>query len=72
MRNVISKVQDSALKLYVQTKTLLSDERGQDLVEYGMVLVLVVLGATAGMGTLASGINNAMLRISSKLAAYTS
>ena len=43
---------DLALKLYVKGQTLWStikdDERGQDLVEYGLVIVLVCLAATAG------------------------
>jgi len=50
----------------------LNDENGQDLVEYGLVLVLVCLAATAGMNTLASGINVAMTNITSKLSTYTS
>jgi pilus assembly protein Flp/PilA len=63
------------LKTYVKAQTLWStikdDENGQDLVEYGLVLVLVCLAATAGMNTLASGINQAMTGISGKLAQYT-
>jgi len=65
-----------ALKMYVKGQTLWStikdDERGQDLVEYGLVIVLVCLAATAGMGTLANGINNAMTNITTKLGKYTS
>lgn len=38
----------------------LRDENGQDLVEYAAVIVIVVLGLTAGMATLANAINNAM------------
>jgi pilus assembly protein Flp/PilA len=63
------------LKLYVTAQMLrevLKDENGQDLVEYGLVLVLVCLAATAGMNTLASGINVAMSNITGKLATYTS
>jgi pilus assembly protein Flp/PilA len=41
----------------------LLDENGQDLVEYAAVLVIVVLGLTAGMNTLASAINNAMTNV---------
>jgi len=43
-------------------ETLL-DENGQDLVEYAAVIVIVVLGLTAGMSTLANVINNAMSNI---------
>ncbi len=38
---------------------LWKEEEGQDLTEYGLLLVLVALGAIAGMGTLASAINKA-------------
>jgi pilus assembly protein Flp/PilA len=68
-------MQDVILKLYVRAQVLwntLKDENGQDLVEYGLVLVLVCLAATAGMNTLASGINVAMANITAKLSKYTS
>jgi pilus assembly protein Flp/PilA len=62
------------LKMYVKGQTLwstLKDDEGQDLVEYGLVIVLVCLAATAGMGTLANGINTAMTNITTKLSGYT-
>ncbi len=62
------------LKTYVKGQTLwstLKDENGQDLVEYGLVIVLVCLAATAGMKTLADGINTFLSGVSSKLASYT-
>jgi pilus assembly protein Flp/PilA len=68
-------MQTAILKLYVKSQIIwqtLKDENGQDLVEYGLVLVLVCLAATAGMNTLASGINVAMTNITSKLSKYTS
>jgi pilus assembly protein Flp/PilA len=68
-------MKNTLLNLYVKAQILreaLKDENGQDLVEYGLVLVLVCLAATAGMNTLASGINVAMGNISNKLATYTS
>jgi len=40
-------------KLFVR----LWQEEGQDLTEYGLLLVLIALGATATMGNLASAIN---------------
>ena len=67
-------MKDLSLKLYVKGQTIwstLKDENGQDLVEYGLVLVLVCLGATVGMGTLANGINAFATGISTKLAKYT-
>jgi pilus assembly protein Flp/PilA len=55
------------LKLYVQMKTLLAREEGQDLVEYALVVALIAFGAITGMGFLATGINNAFSGISTTL-----
>ena len=38
-------------------KRLWKEEEGQDLVEYGLLIVLVALGAIAGMQKLANAIN---------------
>ncbi len=57
------------LKLYVKFQDLKNNEDGQDLVEYALVVALIAFGATAGMSTLATGINAAFNTISSKLAA---
>jgi Flp pilus assembly pilin Flp len=57
---------ESMLKMYVRGQTiwkLVKDEHGQDLVEYAAVVVIVVLGLTAGMRTLAGAINNAMTNV---------
>jgi pilus assembly protein Flp/PilA len=67
-------VKNLTLKAYVKGHTLwtaLKDENGQDLVEYGLVLVLVCLAATTGMQTLANGINAFATGISTKLGLYT-
>lgn len=37
---------------------LWQEEEGQDLTEYGLVLVLIALACIASMSTLASGIQN--------------
>jgi pilus assembly protein Flp/PilA len=55
------------LKLYVKFQDLKNNEEGQDLVEYALVVALIAFGATAGMSTLATGINSAFDTISSKL-----
>lgn len=34
------------------------EEEGQDLVEYGLLLVLIALGCIAAMGTLSQAISN--------------
>lgn len=39
-------------------KRLWQEEEGQDLVEYGLLVVLIALAATAGMSSLATSLNN--------------
>ncbi len=63
MRNVL-------LKLYVKRQVLysaLTEEAGQDLVEYAAIITVIVLGLIVGMGTLANGINNAMTTVSARI-----
>ena len=50
-------MKDVMLKLYIRIQDLLSREEGQDLVEYALVVALIALAATAGMGKLATAIN---------------
>ncbi|HLW52781.1 MAG TPA: Flp family type IVb pilin [Candidatus Angelobacter sp.] len=50
--------------------TLHNEESGQDLIEYALVVALIALAATAGMSTLASGINTAFSKLGSILNAY--
>lgn len=57
-------------KIYVALQ-ILKDEKGQDLVEYALVVALIALAATAGMGTLAGDINNAFAAVGGKLTTYT-
>ncbi|MFY9853671.1 MAG: Flp family type IVb pilin [Terracidiphilus sp.] len=59
---------DMLVKLYVKFQDLMNREEGQDLVEYALVVALIALGAVAGMGVLAQGINNAFTTISATLA----
>ena len=46
------------------------DEAGQGLVEYLLILALVAFAATAGMSSLASGLNSAFSRIGVILGTY--
>ena len=46
------------------------DEEGQGLVEYLLILALVAFAATAGMGSLASYLNQAFSAVGSLLNAY--
>ena len=55
------------LKLYVKFQELKNHEEGQDLVEYALVVALIAFGATAGMTSLAPGINTAFSYVSSQL-----
>jgi pilus assembly protein Flp/PilA len=48
------------------------DESGQGLVEYLLILALVAFAATAGMTTLASGLNSAFTKIGAILGNYIS
>ncbi len=49
---------------------LRKDEAGQGLVEYLLILALIAFAATAGMGSLASGLNNAFSAVGGILGAY--
>jgi pilus assembly protein Flp/PilA len=63
-------MRNAMLTLYVKAQVIrqaLKDERGQDLVEYALVIAVVCLGIISGMSTLANGINAAMGTLSNKL-----
>ena len=64
-------MKDTLLKLSVKLQILL-DEKGQDLIEYALVVALIAFAATAGMGTLAGDINTAFSNIGGALTANTS
>jgi pilus assembly protein Flp/PilA len=68
-------MKNTALKFYVKMQTFREDLRdtgGQDLIEYALVVALIALAATAGMGTVATKINAAFTSIGTKLTTYTS
>ena len=72
-------MKNTMLKLYVKFQTLkgrlpgmAADERGQDLIEYALVVALIAFAAAAGMSTVASKINAAFTNIGTKLTTYTS
>lgn len=52
-------------KFHLALSALLSDENGQDLVEYAMIVALLSLGAVAGIGQ----VGNAIAGVFNKLAA---
>ena len=47
-----------------------SEESGQGLVEYLLILALIAFAATTGMGTLASGVNSAFTQVATILGTY--
>jgi pilus assembly protein Flp/PilA len=57
------------VKLLVKTQWL-KEESGQDLIEYALVVALVAFAATAGMSSLAAGINQAFSNIATTLSSY--
>lgn len=67
---------DTVLELYVKLmslkRALLHDERGQDLIEYALVVALIALAATAGMSSVATSISTAFSKIASRMTTYTS
>jgi pilus assembly protein Flp/PilA len=60
------------MERYVRMQKLLADERGQDLIEYALVVALIAFAATAGMNTVATDINTAFANIGTKIVTYTS
>ena len=48
------------------------DEAGQGLVEYLLVIALVAFAATAGMTSLATGLNSAFTQVGTVLGKYIS
>ncbi len=59
-------MKDMLIKLRVKWD-LLKDERGQDLIEYALLIAFVAFAATAGMTTLAGDINAAFTTIGTDL-----
>lgn len=63
-------MKDKLMMLSIKLRTLLSDEQGQDLIEYALLVALVAFGATAGMSTLATAINGAFASVGTTLNKY--
>ena len=49
---------DRLLKLYVKLQNLVSEEHGQDLVEYALLVTLIALGAISGVSHVATAVKN--------------
>jgi len=72
-------MQNMLLMSYVKFQTvgnglrkLVANEKGQDLIEYALVVALIAFAAAAGMSTVATKINAAFTNIGTKLTTYTS
>jgi Flp pilus assembly pilin Flp len=67
-------MKNPALRLYVLMQTLklaLEDERGQDIVEYAIVLSLIATGAVAAVNGLAASISTGLTSLSGRVSTYT-
>lgn len=64
-------MKDQMLKLQTRIQILLNDN-GQDLIEYALVVALIAFAATVGMGSLATKINAAFVKIGTTLTTYVS
>jgi len=62
-------VKGTMLKLYVKIEKLLSQDEGQDLIEYALVVAIVSLSATAAMETLAETVSTFYTNIASGVSA---
>jgi pilus assembly protein Flp/PilA len=63
---------DKFRMIAIRIQTTFWTEEGQDLIEYALVVALIALGATAGMNTLATAINQAFKNIAGTLSTCTS
>jgi pilus assembly protein Flp/PilA len=57
--------------IYIRMQDLLRKEDGQDLIEYALIVALIAFAATAGMQSVASGLNSAFSNIANTLSTYT-
>jgi pilus assembly protein Flp/PilA len=64
-------MKDKLWMLSIKVQNLLKDEKGQDLIEYALVVTMIAFAATAAMGSLAGNINAAFANIGTKLTAAT-
>jgi Flp pilus assembly pilin Flp len=57
-------------KIWGTLRQFHTEESGQGLIEYLLIIALIALGAVIGMGSVASYINSAFNKIGSKLGSY--
>lgn len=56
---------------YVKLRSAWRDLMAQDLIEYALVVALIALAATAGMGAVATAVNAGFTTIANKISSYT-
>jgi pilus assembly protein Flp/PilA len=72
MRKTTLKLYLRMLELRHAPGRLLRDQKGQDLIEYALVVALIAFAAAAGMSAVASKINDAFTNVGTKVSTYTS
>lgn len=55
------------LRFYIQVRSSLSNEDGQDLVEYALIVALIALACCVGMNSLATAINTGFTTLGTTL-----
>lgn len=72
MRNTSWKLYLKAQEIGRVFRSLFMNEKGQDLIEYALVVALIAFAAAAGMSSVATKINEAFTNIGTKVETYTS
>ena len=72
MRRITLNVYIRLQTLKTSLRSMVTNENGQDLIEYALVVALIAFAAAAGMSSVASNINAAFTNIGTKLTTYTS
>lgn len=63
----MKKLRDLYYSLVARFMLLKSDQKGQTLVEYALIIVIIALAVMAAMGLLKTGINTAYTDAATKL-----
>jgi pilus assembly protein Flp/PilA len=69
---MINKKRDTMPKVLKKLLQLLTQENGQDVVEYALVIALLAFGVAAGMRSVAAGLSGEFTRVSATLVSYIS
>jgi Flp pilus assembly pilin Flp len=64
-------MKDRLMLRYLQLRNLISDEQGQDLLEYSFVVAIIALAAAAGMQTVAIDVKQIFTNIGSLILSHT-